>query len=198
MREKQMNGKSYIWILIVLMSMGVLFLGGCSKKKVLPGPGSGMGQSGEGSIGDSSMGQLGEQGLSGGYAGSGTGTGSGLDSATAQEAQEALVKEDVYFDYDSSALNPDAESTLLSKASYLQQNTSVHIIVEGHTDDRGTVEYNLSLGERRAESCKSFLINNGISADRIITISYGEERPAAGGSDESAWAKNRRAHFVLQ
>ncbi len=101
----------------------------------------------------------------------------------------------VYFDYDSFALRPDALATLKQNAELLKQYPNVMVQIEGHCDERGTQEYNLALGERRALAVREFLMNLGISGNRLITISYGEEFPAVIGSNEAAWAQNRRAEF---
>ncbi len=114
------------------------------------------------------------------------------------QALNAFISEDIYFDFDSAQLLPKAQEVLKRKADWLRAHPGARVIIEGHTDERGTVEYNLALGDRRAEAAKSFLVELGISPDRITTISYGEERPADPGHDEAAWAKNRRAQFVLE
>jgi len=101
----------------------------------------------------------------------------------------------VYFDYDSNALRPDAMAILRDNAEKIKQVPGVVIQLAGHCDERGTQEYNLALGERRALAVRQYLIQMGISGDRLITISYGKEFPAVLGSDESAWAKNRRVEF---
>ncbi len=109
-----------------------------------------------------------------------------------------FMNEDVYFEFDSSSLMPAAQRMLRMKADWLANNPDDTVIIEGHCDERGTNEYNLALGDRRAESCKAFLVNLGIASSRITTISYGEERPVDRDSNEEAWAKNRRAHFVIE
>ncbi len=101
----------------------------------------------------------------------------------------------VYFDYNSSSLRSDSMSTLRENAEKIKQVPGVMIQVAGHCDSRGTQEYNLALGERRALAVRQYLIQLGIPGDRLITISYGKEFPAAMGEDESAWSKNRRAEF---
>ena len=101
----------------------------------------------------------------------------------------------VYFDFDSSALRPDAIRDLNFNADLLKQAPNAIIQIEGHTDERGTQEYNLALGERRAQSVREYLVRVGVSGNRLITISYGEEAPAVLGSNESAWSRNRRAEF---
>lgn len=113
-------------------------------------------------------------------------------------ALNRFENEHVYFSYDSSALDGAAQNTLKLKADWLQENPDAGILIEGHCDERGTVEYNLALGDRRANSAKSFLTTLGIDAGRISTISYGEERPLDPGENEEAWAKNRRAQFDVK
>jgi peptidoglycan-associated lipoprotein len=103
----------------------------------------------------------------------------------------------VYFGYDNYELDDASRTTLGKQAEWLARYPHVKITVEGHTDDRGTREYNLALGDRRANAAKNFLAAQGVDASRITTISYGKERPAVDGSGESAWAKNRRAVTVL-
>jgi peptidoglycan-associated lipoprotein len=104
--------------------------------------------------------------------------------------------QDAFFDYDEAAIRADAKAALESNARHLERNANSNVIIEGHCDERGSVEYNLALGERRARAAKEFLASYGIPANRMTTISYGKERPFAEGHDESAWAQNRRAHFV--
>lgn len=112
------------------------------------------------------------------------------------ELRDKFVNEDVHFEFDKSTLLPGAREILKEKAEWLFMETGVSVTIEGHCDERGTNEYNLALGDRRAESAKRFLVDLGISARRITTVSYGEERPLDSGHNEEAWAKNRRAHFV--
>jgi peptidoglycan-associated lipoprotein len=102
----------------------------------------------------------------------------------------------VFFDTDQSDIDAEDQATLQSQAAYLKQYSQVRVTIEGHADERGTREYNLALGERRANSAKNYLAAQGIDAGRISTISYGKERPEATGSDESSWARNRRAVTV--
>ena len=131
-------------------------------------------------------------------------TQSGIDQGAADEIvtadgtvmnRERFINEDIFFDFDSSTLGPKAQAILKAKAEWMARNPHLNIVIEGHCDNRGTTEYNLALGERRAESVKRYLQDLGISESRIRTISYGEERPLARGDNEEAWAKNRRAHF---
>jgi peptidoglycan-associated lipoprotein len=113
-------------------------------------------------------------------------------------ARQMFMNEDVYFDFDSSALGDMAKEVLSRKAEWLRMTPDASVIIEGHCDERGTSAYNIALGDRRAESAKSFLVDLGIDAEQLSTISYGEERPVDMGSNEEAWAKNRRAHFVVE
>lgn len=105
---------------------------------------------------------------------------------------------DIFFDYDRANLREDARLTLEGNARMLLQHPEVKVLLEGHCDERGTVEYNLALGDRRAQSVKNFLVEFGVEAGRVTTISYGEERPFAQGHDESAWSQCRRVHFATQ
>jgi peptidoglycan-associated lipoprotein len=107
-----------------------------------------------------------------------------------------IVFKTVYFDFDKYNLRSDAKEMLKVNVQTLKDNPEVSVLIEGHCDERGTVEYNLALGERRANASKQYLLDMGIAAARVRTISYGEERPADPGHDEAAWAKNRRAAFV--
>lgn len=113
-------------------------------------------------------------------------------AASVDEATQA-----VYFAFDDYTLSADSQESLGRLANYLANNTAAVVQIEGHCDERGSVEYNLALGQRRAESVKNHLIELGVDATRLPTMSYGEERPAVEGGDEGAWEKNRRAEFVL-
>lgn len=112
-------------------------------------------------------------------------------------AKMAFTDENIYFDFDSATLLPAAQDILSQKAAFVLSMSDASITVEGHCDERGTDAYNMALGERRAEAAKAFLVNLGVNPSQINTISYGEERPADPGNTEEAWAKNRRAAFVL-
>ena len=118
--------------------------------------------------------------------------------APAAPAPAASPLKDAFFDFDKSNIKDDQKAALNDDVTWLKANTSAKVLIEGHCDERGTVEYNLALGERRAKAAKDYLIAAGIAADRISIISYGKERPFVLGHDESAWKWNRRAHFVLQ
>jgi len=118
---------------------------------------------------------------------------------TGDEEQDRgpLASYTVHFDYDRSAVKSSETSKVEAVASYLKGNPGVGVLVEGHCDQRGTEQYNLSLGERRALALREYLANLGIEGDRVVTISYGEDRPADPGNNEAAWSKNRRGEFVV-
>jgi peptidoglycan-associated lipoprotein len=105
---------------------------------------------------------------------------------------------DVFFDFDKDNIRDDQMAPMNENVGMLKANSSMKILVEGHCDERGTAEYNLALGERRAKAVKDYFVAAGIAPDRISTISYGKERPFVLGHDESAWKWNRRGHFVVQ
>jgi peptidoglycan-associated lipoprotein len=113
------------------------------------------------------------------------------------EVFESVLFKDIYFDFDRYDLGPDAMEILRASAKVLLKYPGVKIQIEGHCDERGTREYNLALGERRANSARQYLMSLNVPGDRISTISYGHEKPIDPGHDEGAWAKNRRAHFVI-
>jgi peptidoglycan-associated lipoprotein len=129
----------------------------------------------------------------------GTGTGAtGQATPGSAEDFQVNVGDRVYFDYDSYEIRGDAQTTLQKQAAWLQQYANYRIMIEGHCDERGTREYNLALGERRANAVKNYLVALGLDANRVQTISYGKEKPDATGHDETAWAQNRRGVTVLQ
>lgn len=103
----------------------------------------------------------------------------------------------VYFAFNSAQLNSATTQALNSNVEFLKTNTTVDLQVEGHADERGGIQYNLALGEKRAKTVRDYFVANGISSNRISVISYGKERPVAEGNDESSWSKNRRANFVI-
>jgi peptidoglycan-associated lipoprotein len=119
-------------------------------------------------------------------------------TVVADEAWFTTSIDDIYFDYDEYVIRDDARATLQSNARGLTERGHVNFTIEGHCDERGSEKYNLALGDRRANATKEFLVAQGIGAARIDTVSYGEERPFDPGHNETAWAKNRRAHFVLK
>ena len=123
-------------------------------------------------------------------------SGSGIVSGS-QEDLIVNVGDRVFFGYDSSDLDSDALELLQDQVAWLKQNSQVSVTIEGHCDERGTREYNLALGEKRAQAVKNYLIGLGISPDRVSTISYGKERPAVVGSNDGAWAQNRRSVTIV-
>ena len=123
--------------------------------------------------------------------------GSECESKLARNFMEN-AEDRVFFAFDSSAISPDSAEILDTQVKWLKKFSNVDVIVQGYCDERGTREYNLALGERRANAVKQYLVSQGIAADRISTISYGKERPAVLGSNEAAWAQNRRAVTVIR
>ena len=189
-----MSRRMWIFVAMFMVLPGMLFTVSCAKKKVASETGLQQGEAGK-SAADKARAEelarqkaLEEQRLK--------------EEAAKQgkiaEERARLENEDIYFEFDSATLLPAAQGVLKKKAQYLKENEKLKVAVEGHSDERGTNEYNLALGDRRAKSAKQFIMNLGIPASRITAISYGEERPMDPGHTEEAWAKNRRAHFVIQ
>ena len=123
--------------------------------------------------------------------------GAPIREAPLRPGEKPSALKDVFFDFDKSVLRTDAKQTLENDLQWLTANSQVRIVLEGHCDERGTNEYNLALGERRAKTVRDYLVAGGVDSKRISTISYGEERPFVLGHDESAWQWNRRGHFVV-
>jgi len=115
----------------------------------------------------------------------------------AEFAENANLR-DIFFDFDKYDIRPDDAKTLDANASWLKSNANNLVLIEGHADERGTNEYNLALGERRAKATMNYLVSQGIQANRITIISYGEERPVCTESNEACWQRNRRAHFLTK
>lgn len=125
----------------------------------------------------------------------------GTDSLTAHQQgkpPEEGALADIFFDFDRSELGESARDVLQRNSDWIKQNPGVSIEIEGHADNRGTNEYNLALGARRAQAVKDYLVTLGNAPDRLTTISYGEELPVCGANSEECWGKNRRAHFVVR
>ena len=139
-----------------------------------------------------SMGSGSGDGMNGGAGGK-----MGAAKPGTQEDLVVNVGDRVFFDYNESDLKPEARATLDRQAAWMKKYGSVSVTIEGHCDERGTREYNLALGERRATAVKNYLVADGVPADRVKTISYGKERPAVLGSNEAAWAQNRRGVSVV-
>ena len=153
---------------------------------------SASGSSSSGSSGSSSTSSTSSSGSSSSSASSSAAA--GTDSAADKLAS---IGNTVYFSYDSAALDGNSQATLYRQAAFLNGNPSLTVTIEGHCDERGTREYNLALGERRAAAARDYLLAQGVDPARIKVISYGKERPAMAGSNEESWAKNRRAATVL-
>jgi peptidoglycan-associated lipoprotein len=138
---------------------------------------------------------------SGSSSGSATASGAGSSSTTATQMTDAeklaQVGNSVYFGFDSSELAGEAQAILDRQAAFLNVNPTIVVIIEGHADERGTREYNLALGDRRAVAVRDYLLAKGLNAARVRTVSYGKERPAVSGSNEGSWEFNRRAATVL-
>jgi peptidoglycan-associated lipoprotein len=163
--------------LVLALVLMVPLAGGCKKK----GPKAGAGSDAAGS-------GFGEEGLGN----------SSLERARRGLApEEGGILGDVRFGYDSADVEPDALDVLSRNVEWLRQNRNAKVELEGHADSRGTIEYNLALGAKRAKSVKDHLVGQGIAADRVSTISYGEELPLCQEEAEACWARNRRVHFVI-
>jgi peptidoglycan-associated lipoprotein len=127
-----------------------------------------------------------------------SGENAGAPTPGTQEDLVVNVGDRVLFGYDSYDIAPEGRTTLENQAAWLGQYSNLSVTIEGHADERGTREYNLALGERRANAVKNYLVSLGVDPSRISTISYGKERPAVEGADESAWAQNRRGVTTVQ
>jgi peptidoglycan-associated lipoprotein len=190
-QQRRQKMKKNVWLIIVLVMIlpAMFFTASCSKKVVQTEPVSTtqpeVSKASDRSAEEADQaGQLQEDRLR-------------AEAAASEAVGAAFVNENILFSFDSSVLSDQAQQILNGKADYLRANSGVTVTVEGHCDERGTEAYNVALGERRAESVKNFLVDLGISANRLKTISYGEERPIAMGQDEASWAKNRRAQFMV-
>ena len=115
-----------------------------------------------------------------------------------KEFTESAALKDVFFEFDKYDIRPEDTKTLNANAAWLKSNADNLVLIEGHCDERGTNEYNLALGERRAKSAMNYLVSQGVQANRITIISYGKERPVCNEQNESCWSKNRRAHFLVK
>ena len=163
---------------IALAALGAVALAGCSKKppaELPPAP----------------LANEGPAGLVG------PATNGPIPGTEAHFAQVMAGRDTIYFDTDKYNIDADDQAALGQQARYLQQYPNVRVTIEGHCDERGTRDYNLALGERRANAAKNYLASLGVSPARITTVSYGKERPVALGSNEEAWAKNRRAVTIV-
>jgi peptidoglycan-associated lipoprotein len=120
------------------------------------------------------------------------------DFSVSDPSGEGGPLEDVHFEYDQARLSDQARAIVERHALWLQNHRAAKVVVEGHCDERGTTDYNLALGEQRARVVRDYLVSLGVAADRVTAVSYGKERPLDTGSNEAAWARNRRAHFNVR
>ncbi len=199
-------------LLVAMLSYSVLVLGGCGSKQVAPYAGGA--HSGADDTANNRMGNIteeigGNEGMSPSMEGlESTGRGGGGSLANGADQQSDAYKREhgrcspefkpIYFDYDQSTIRNDQIPIMEFNGTYLRTNSSAQVLIEGNTDNRGTNEYNLALGERRAVSAKKYLIAYGIEENRIRTVSYGEERPLFSGAGENDYAHNRRDDFLLE
>jgi peptidoglycan-associated lipoprotein len=164
-----------------------------------PGSAGAMGAGGAGAAGAGGAGSTGAGGAGAGGAGGAAATGTTIPSLPSpKEFVESAALRDVYFDFDRYDVRSGDKGTLDENAKWLQSNQSALLLIEGHADERGTNEYNLALGERRAKATRDYLVSVGIDAGRITVISYGEERPVCTDHSESCWKQNRRAAFLVK
>ncbi len=181
-----MTKKAFIGVMVMVFAVaGLGLLSGCAKKEVrtdMPAPEVKKEVKAEAAEAGLTEAQLREQRL----------------KEELARKRMMFLNEMVHFDFDKSDIRPDAAEVLKRKAAWLKENAAVKVIIEGHCDERGTDAYNLALGERRATSAKKYLAALGIDPGRLDTISYGEERPLDPAHNEEAWAKNRRAQFVIK
>lgn len=182
------------WTKITLAIVPVLFLIGCGATGEVADEGAGAGAADAGSTATTT-----------GAAADDTAGGQAMDQSQMDQMGDPLddpnsmlAKRVVYFDFDRSEVKSEFRAIVAAHAEYLAANPDVTVTIEGHADERGTREYNIALGERRSAAVKQVLTLQGASSGQVNTISYGEERPAALGHDEDAWALNRRAEFIYQ
>lgn len=197
-----MKGKIVqVMVLTGLLISASLFVAGCGDKEIAS---EGMEQQAtEEKIKDVTEGGNGDQMDTGATMGEAEPLDSDGDQAQADtravsEGRTHAPMLPVYFDFDKSTIREDQISRMEDNAEFLENNSRLDIVIEGNCDERGTSEYNTALGQRRAENAKKYLVNLGIDADRINTISYGEEKPLVRGHDEHAWAQNRRDDFKIR
>jgi peptidoglycan-associated lipoprotein len=154
--------------------------------------------SGAGAGGSSNLAAPGGAGAGGGSTAGGGPVAAGAARPSPRDFVAVSDLADVYFDFDKYDIRPNDARTLDSNAQWLKRNPDHLLLIEGHCDERGTNEYNLALGERRAKSAMNYLVSQGVQASRITIISYGEERPVCTEKNESCWSRNRRAHFLVK
>lgn len=177
--------RSFAVALSIVVIAGCSSTGGTQNGESYGGQqGAGTGTGGAGTSGAGNGGQY------------GSGTGTGTSGGVGQQADSRIPDvRTIYFAFDRDTIKSEYESVVMAHARYLRANTNAQVVLKGHTDERGTREYNLALGERRANAVKRFLRVQGVSGSQVSVVSYGEERPAARGQGESAYSKNRRVTF---
>jgi peptidoglycan-associated lipoprotein len=189
-KRREKMRKNVWWAFVLIMTLSVMFFTiSCAQKVVQTQPVSTMQPevptaSDKSSAEPEQAGQMQEDRLQ-------------VNAAALEAAETAFVNDHIFFAFDSALLTDQSRQILNEKADYLRTHSGVTVTVEGHCDDRGTDAYNIALGDRRAQSVKKFLVDLGVSTNRLNTVSYGEERPIAMGQNEASWAKNRRAQFVI-
>jgi peptidoglycan-associated lipoprotein len=196
-----MNGRGVRYLTAALLVLSLALLPACTQKSVRPAP-SDDGQAVAGGTGADMSRSEGGPGTEGGADFreeflEESGRAGAQTAAAMKTTRETFENQDIYFEFDSAKLTAEAQEILRQKADWLRRNPAVRVRVEGHCDDRGTNEYNLALGESRAENAKEYLVALGVEESRLSTVSYGEERPLVPGSSEEARAHNRRAHFDI-
>lgn len=182
--------KQLVLALLATTSVALLALAGCSGKSALKTPASAGSQGTAAAAGGN-----GAQGDAVADAGMGAANGGGGVGGSGASAP-AGVGRLVYFDFDSSEIRPEFVAVIAAHAHALAANASIRVRLEGHSDERGSPEYNIGLGERRAQTVRRALLLQGVAESQVVTVSYGEERPAVPGQTEEDWAKNRRVEFV--
>lgn len=187
-----MRPRPGVMFLLICLFAATLAANGCAKKKVVATTGPEAGAEGAG--------QIQEETLGGGLPGERLGRSRRGVSARAQAFGPegiAFESEDVFFEFDQSTLTEESRRLLQKKAAFLQKHPEVNITIEGHCDQRGSSDYNLGLGQRRADAIKNYLQDLGIAGNRLATVSYGKEQPLDDAMTEAAFARNRRGHLVM-
>jgi peptidoglycan-associated lipoprotein len=200
--------KNLIWIgILMVFAFGLMLFTGCAEKKAVVKDGSAQEQVAAPQAKDTSAQDEADR-LARERAEREAALRAQAERERAEREQAAKVQptvapveigaKDINFDFDKSNIRPDAREILKANADFFLKNGVDSVVIEGHCDARGTAEYNMALGERRAREAKKYLVNLGVKDSKMKTISYGKERPLDPGNDEAAWAKNRRAHFVAK
>jgi peptidoglycan-associated lipoprotein len=190
------NGRVWKWGVLVL-AVAMVFSLGCAKKQTVTSEAPAPSAAAAGK--ESSAGVKSEAIKSEAAPGAGTKVAAAEAAAgMAVTEEKASLFQDIRFDFDKSFIRDDAKPTLAKVAEYMKKNAGAKLSIEGHCDERGTSEYNMALGDRRADSARKYLASLGVSGNALSTVSFGKEKPLDPGHNEEAWAKNRRAHFVLK